>query len=112
MSEFVVSGEELHKLQEDASVSMAIKSLADILSGRSQDLPHRFKAPGKFADYFGDWDGSNQSYYYTTSIMGGNNAAAPLMLQITTRPTQKMLEIVFQDACGQRLFMLEIEYGE
>jgi hypothetical protein len=36
----------------------------------------------------------------------------PLMLQVTTRPQQKILELIFQDANGQRLFTLEIEYDE
>lgn len=110
MSEFVVSGEELHKLQEDASVSSAIKGLADLLSGRTQDLPHRFRAPGKFADYFSEWKGSNQSYYHQLPLTYNNST--PLMLQVTTRPAQNILELIFQDACGSRLFTLEIEYGE
>jgi hypothetical protein len=33
------------------------------------------------------------------------------MLQVTTRPTQNILELVFQGADGMRLFTLEIEYG-
>jgi hypothetical protein len=110
MSEFVVSGDELHKLQEDASVSNAIKALASVLTGRADDVPHRFRAPGKFRDYFSDWDGSNTSMYHQLPLTYNNSL--PLMLQVTTRPNVKILELVFQDANGSRLFMLEIEYGE
>jgi len=109
--EFVVSGEELHKLQEDASVSNAIKGLADLLSGRSQDLPHRFRAPGKFANYFTEYKESNASVYHQLPL-NYSSPSNPLMLQVTTRPAQKILELVFQDCNGMRLFMLEIEYGE
>jgi hypothetical protein len=109
--EYVVSSEELHKLQEDASVSGAIRSLADMLSGRTQDLPHRFRAPGKFAEYFSDWKESNSSSYHQLPL-NYSQPSRPLMLQVTTRPAQKILELVFQDANGQRLFMLEIEYAE
>jgi hypothetical protein len=110
MSEFVVSGEELDQLQEDASVSKAIKELASILTGRADDVPHRFRAPGKFCDYFGDWNGSNTSMFHQLPLTYNNSM--PLMLLVTTRPAQKILELVFQDANGSRLFTLEIEYGE
>jgi hypothetical protein len=111
MSEFVVSGDELHKLQEDASVSNAIKGLADLLSGRTQDLPHRFRAPGKFADYFTEYVSSNTSTFHQLPLTY-NMPSNPLMLLVTTRPAQKILELIFQDANGQRLFTLEVEYGE
>ena len=109
--EFVVSGEELHKLQEDASVSNAIKGLADLLSGRSQDLPHRFRAPGKFANYFTEYKESNASVYHQLPL-NYSSPSNPLMLQVTTRPAQKILELVLQDCNGMRLFMLESEYCE
>jgi len=108
--EYVVSAVELHKLQEDASVSNAIKELASVLTGRTDDLPHRFRAPGKFCDYFGDWDGSNTSMFHQLPLTYNNRI--PLMLLVTTRPAQKLLELVFQDSTGSRLFTLEIEYGE
>lgn len=109
--EYVVGAEELDKLREDASVSNAIKSLASILTGRADDLPHRFKAPGKFAEYFSDWKESNSSMYHQLPL-NYSQPSRPLMLQVTTRPAQRILELVFQDANGMRLFMLEIEYGE
>jgi len=111
MSEFVVSGEELDQLQEDASVSKAIKELASILTGRADDLPHRFKAPGKFANYFSDWKDSNQSVHHQLPL-NYSQPSMPLMLLVTTRPAQKILELIFQDCQGMRLFTLEIEYGE
>lgn len=123
--EFVVSGEELRKLQEDASVSSAIKSLASVLTGRSDDVPHRFRAPKLLRNYFNP-DFPNQTYQYQTNIrgnsnigqydqqqiLGTNNPSAPLILRMTTRPNQNILELEFDDACGSRLFTLEIEYGE
>jgi hypothetical protein len=108
MSEFVVSGEELKQLQQDASVSSAIKELANILSGRSQDLPHRFRAPSSLKQYFDKFP-VNTSMYHQLQL--GNNYSNPMMLQVTTRPTQNILELVFQGADGMRLFTLEIEYG-
>jgi hypothetical protein len=109
MSEFVVSGDELKKLQEDASVSSAIKELAGLLGGRVNDLPHRFRAPSSLRDYFNKYP-VNQSYYHQIPIMYAN-AACPLILQITTRPAQNILELIFQGADGMRLFTLEIEYA-
>jgi hypothetical protein len=109
--EYVVGQDELDKMREDASVSNAIRGLADMLSGRTQDLPHRFKAPGKFADYFTEYKESNASVYHQLPL-NYQSPHNPLMLQVTTRPAQKILELVFQDCNGMRLFMLEIEYGE
>lgn len=107
--QYVISSEELNALHKDASVSEAIKELANILSGRSQDLPHRFKAPESFAFYMKDlYFGTNQSVYHQIPVGYSSNR---LMLQITTRPTQKILELIFQGADGTRLFTLEIEYG-
>jgi hypothetical protein len=125
MSEFVVSGEELRKLQEDASVSAAIKELAGLLSGRSNDVPHRFRGPKALREFFNP-DIPNQTYQYTTNIRGNSsvgqydqhqiigtqNAQMPLILRMTTRPVQNILELEFDDSCGSRLFTLEIEYGE
>lgn len=108
MSEkYLVSGEELAALHKDASVSEAIKELANILSGRSQDLPHRFKAPASLQNYLDQYD-VNQSYYHQLQIGYGSN---PLMMQITTRPTQKIIEFCFCAPDGMRLFTLEIEYA-
>lgn len=106
--QYQISAAELNSLRKDASVSDAIKELADILSGRSQDLPHRFRAPARFAEYLADY-GVNQSYYQQLQVT--YDATAPLMLQITTRPTQKILELVFTGPDGTRLFTLEIEYA-
>lgn len=125
MTEFVVSGDELKKLQEDASVSAAIKELAGLLSGRSNDLPHRFRGPKALREFFNP-DFPNQTYQYQTSlrsnvsasqydqqqILGTNNASLPLILRMTTRPAQNILELEFDDSMGSRLFTLEIEYGD
>ena len=106
---YVIDAEELASLRKDASVSTAIQELANILSGRSQDLPHRFKAPPLFGEYLADF-GVNQSYYHHLPIT--HNTAAPLVLQITIRPlsTNGILELIFTDPAGTRLFTLEIEY--
>ena len=126
MSEFVVSGEELNKLHEDASVSSAIKELASILTGRADDVPHRFRAPKLLREYFNP-DMVNQTYqchtairgdshdvgqYDQQTIMGTANQSMPLILRMTTRPAQHILELEFDDYNGMRLFTLEIEYGE
>jgi hypothetical protein len=108
--EYVVKASELDDLRENASVAGAIKELASILSGRADDLPHRFRAPSSLRQFFTDY-GVNQSYYQMMQLMT-SNAAEPLQLQFTTRPTQNILEIVFQGPAGDRLFTLEIEYGE
>lgn len=106
--EYVISSDELAQLTKDASVSEAIKELANILSGRSQDLPHRFRAPTSLKEYFDKFP-VNQSVYHQIQL--GNNYANPMLLQVTTRPSQDILELVFQGADGMRLFTLEIEYG-
>ncbi len=106
---YVLNASELESLRKDASVSEAIKELADILSGRSQDLPHRFKAPAAFNEYMKQMDyGINQSIYHQLPLGYGS---ATVMLQLTTRPTQKILELCFQAPDGMRLFTLEIEYA-
>jgi hypothetical protein len=124
MSEFVVSGDELNKLHEDASVSSAIKQLASILTGRADDVPHRFRAPKALRDFFNP-EGLNQTYQYHTAIRGNTsvgqydqqqilgvqNQSMPLILRMTTRPAQSILELEFDDYNGTRLFTLEIEYG-
>jgi hypothetical protein len=107
--QYVLSAEELNSLHKDASVSEAIKELASILSGRRDDLPHRFRAPAAFLQYMKDLDyGVNQSIYNQIQVGYG---AAPVRLLITTRPSQKILELVFEGPDGMRLFTLEIEYG-
>lgn len=107
--EYVITAAELADLTENASIAKAIKELADVLSGRANDLPHRFRTPSAFLDYMKQLDyGTNQSVYHQIAIGYGS---APVMLQITTRPTQKILELVFQGPDGMRLFTLEIEYG-
>lgn len=106
--QYQLSASELEALRKDASVSNAIQELANILSGRSQDLPCRFKAPARFAEYVDDF-GVNQSMYHQLQL--GYNSANPLILRVTTRPTQKILELGFDGADGSRLFTLEIEYA-
>lgn len=106
--EYVISASELEKLTSDASISNAIKELANMLTGRSQDLPHRFRAPETMAKYMEDW-GTNSTY--ACQPIHGSSTANPLMLILTTRPTQKILELQFHAADGMRLFTLEIEYA-
>lgn len=124
MSDYIVSGEELNKLREDASVSKAIKELAEVLTGRANDVPHRFRAPKTLQNYFNP-EFPNQTYQYSTNIrgdskaaqydqqmlMGTNNSSMPLVLRMTTRPAQGILELEFDDSYGTRLFTLEIEYA-
>jgi hypothetical protein len=107
-NKYVLSESEVKKLQEDASVSSAIKDLASVLSGRADDLPHRFRAPASMAQYMEDY-ATNPSVFHQFAV---GYSANPLLLQITTRPTQKILELIFQGSDGMRLFTLEIEYGE
>lgn len=107
MPDYIISSSELEALRHDASISSAIKELADVLSGRSQDVPHRFRAPAALANYIADY-GVNQSVYHQLPL--SYNVAAPIVLQITTRPTQGILELVFIGPEGLRLFTLEIEY--
>jgi hypothetical protein len=104
---YVIDAEELASLRKDASVSSAIQELANLFSGRSQDLPHRFKAPAAFSKFMADY-GVNQSYYHQLPLT--HDTSAPVMLQITTRPSQCILELIFSDCTGLRLFTLEIEY--
>ena len=124
-AEYVIKSSELKDLQESASVASAIKDLASMLTGRADDVPHRFRAPRALREFFNP-DMVNQTYQYITNIRGNNsvsqydqhqiigtnNAAFPLILRITTRPAQSILEIEFDDANGSRLFTLEIEYGD
>jgi hypothetical protein len=51
------------------------------------------------------------STYHTTPLYGssGDNG---MTIQMTTRPSQKIFEMVFQAFDGTRLFTLEIEYGD
>lgn len=107
--QYQISAAELDSLRKDASVSDAIKELANILTGRSHDVPHRFRAPAAFLEYMKQLDyGVNQSVYHQIPIGYGS---APVMLQLTTRPTQHILELCFTGPDGMRLFTLEIEYA-
>jgi ABC-type transporter lipoprotein component MlaA len=94
---------------EQALAKAIVSALGEFMDARTQDLPHRFRAPKLFAEYLTDW-GTN-STYVTTPIYGGNTANQ-MTLQMTTRPTQHILEIIFTAADGMRLFTLEIEYGD
>lgn len=105
---YVLNASELESLRKDASISGAIQELAGILSGRSQDLPHRFRAPSAFGKYLTDY-GVNQTYYNQMNITQGGAEGVNLMY--TLRPTQKILELIFTSYAGNRLFTLEIEYA-
>ena len=107
MAQFVIDDKEISDLERNANVADAIREFTQLLLGRTQDLPHRFKAPKRMAEYMEDW-GVNQIYQ---QFLHGSNSANPLILRFTTRPTQHILEIEFDAADGSRLFTLEIEYG-
>jgi hypothetical protein len=96
-------------VHERALAKAIVSALGEFIEARTQDLPHRFRAPESFAQYLADW-GTN-STYVSQPIYGGNPSNT-MMMQMTTRPTQKIFEIIFTGADGTRLFTLEIEYGD
>lgn len=93
---------------EEALARAIVSALGDLITARTDDLPHRFKAPRAFAEYIADW-GTNSTYQHIVPAFGSNHSN-PMVIQMTTRPTQQILEIVFQGGDGMRLFTLEIEY--
>jgi len=105
---YVIDEKELNHLEGMEGVAGAIRELTALLTNRTQDLPHRFKCPKAFAEYMEDW-GTNSTYY--SIPIHGSGHIAPMQIQMTTRPTQKILELVFVAADGMRLFTLELEYG-
>jgi ABC-type transporter lipoprotein component MlaA len=94
---------------EQALAKAIVTALGEFMDARTQDLPHRFRAPASFAQYMQDY-GVN-STYHSIPIYGSSNVNY-MTLEMTTRPTQKIFEITFQGADGMRLFTLEIEYGD
>jgi hypothetical protein len=94
---------------EDYLAKAIVTALGKFLDARTQDLPHRFRAPAAMRQYMDDW-GTNSTYQFYP--LHGSNPANQMTIQVTTRPTQKILEMVFQAADGMRLFTLEIEYGD
>jgi hypothetical protein len=94
---------------EKALAQAVVTALGELLESRRNDLPHRFRAPASFAHYMDDW-GTNSSYH--SIPIYGSSPANTMTIQMTTRPTQKILEMIFQAADGMRLFTLEIEYGD
>jgi hypothetical protein len=94
---------------EKALAQAIVTALGEFISVRTQDLPHRFKAPASFAQYMADW-GTN-STYRSMPIMGSNSSNY-MTIDMTTRPTQHIFEMTFTGADGMRLFTLEIEYGD
>lgn len=105
-----ITGDIVTKTEFDRNKALAeaiATAFGDMLSQRTDDMPHRFRAPKAFGEYMED-HGVNQSYVQYLQITHNNY---PVMLQLTTRPTQKILELVFQSADGMRLFTLEIEYA-
>ena len=111
MAKLVVDEKEMASLEKDANLVKTLQAFMSLLEGRTQDVPHRFRCPSSFREFMADY-GTNQSWIYMTDIKGNKDAANPLMMQITTRPTQQIMEIVFSSASGMRLFTLELEYGE
>jgi hypothetical protein len=93
---------------EKAMAQAIVTALGEFITARTSDLPHRFKAPAAMREYMEDW-GTNSTYQFYP--LHGSNPANQMTIQVTTRPTQKILEMVFQAADGMRLFTLEIEYG-
>lgn len=84
-----------------------VSALGELITVRTQDLPHRFKAPRAFAEHMEDW-GTNSTYHSVP--IHGSSPANGITIQMTTRPSQHIFEMVFQDFSGMRLFTLEIEY--
>lgn len=101
----VVTKEEF--AHEEALARAIVSALGDLITARTNDLPHRFRAPSSLKEYFDKFPVNNSVYH---QVQLGNNYANPMMLQITTRPSQGILELIFQSADGMRLFTLEIEY--
>ena len=93
---------------EKAMAQAIVTALGEFITARTSDLPHRFKAPSSLKEYFDKFPVNNSTYH---QLQLGNNYANPMMLQVTTRPSQNILELIFQGADGMRLFTLEIEYG-
>lgn len=96
--------------REDYLAKAIVTAFGELIQSRTNDLPHRFRAPAAFAEYIADW-GTNSSYQHIVPAFGSNHAN-PMVIQMTSRPTQHILEIVFQGGDGMRLFTLEIEYGD
>lgn len=96
--------------REDYLAKAIVTAFGELIQSRTNDLPHRFRAPKAFAEYIADW-GTNSSYQHIVPAFGSNHAN-PMVIQMTSRPTQHILEIVFQGGDGMRLFTLEIEYGD
>jgi hypothetical protein len=92
---------------EEALAKAIVSALGDLITARTNDLPHRFRAPSSFGAYLADW-GTNSTYH--SIPIAGSNAANYMTMEMTTRPTQRIFEITFQGADGMRLFTLEIEY--
>lgn len=110
MARIVVDDKELNELQKSSDLVMAVKEFSQLLMGRTQDLPHRFKCPASMRKYMETgWD--TNSVYQHMPVTPGNNANC-LYLRMINRPTQKILELEFDGADGMRLFTLELEYGE
>lgn len=94
--------------REDYLAKAIVTAFGELIQSRTNDLPHRFRAPAAFKEYMTDW-GTNSSQVHFIPIYGSDNAN-PMTIQMTTRPTQKIFELIFQRADGMRLFTLEIEY--
>lgn len=95
--------------REDYLAKAIVTAFGELIQSRTNDLPHRFRAPSSFGAYLADW-GVNSTYHSVP--IAGSNAANYMTMEMTTRPTQRIFEITFQGADGMRLFTLEIEYGD
>lgn len=105
-----ITGDIVTKTEFDRNKALAeaiATALGEMLIGRTQDLPHRFKAPRAFAEHMEDW-GTNSTYHSVP--IHGSSPANGITIQMTTRPQQHIFEMIFQDYSGMRLFTLEIEY--
>jgi hypothetical protein len=111
VAKLVVDEKEMASLEKDANLVKTLQAFMSLLEGRTQDVPHRFRCPSSFREFMSDY-GTNMTWRYMTEIKGSRDACNPLMMEITTRPTQQLMEIVFASASGMRLFTLELEYGE
>lgn len=94
---------------EKALADAIVTALGKFFTARTDDLPHRFRAPASFGVYMDTHWGTNSTYHSVP--IHGLDTSHYMTMEMTNRPNQKIFEIVFQGADGMRLFTLEIEYS-
>jgi hypothetical protein len=95
---------------EKALAQAIVTAFGELITLRTQDLPHRFKAPPIFAQYMREVEKqSGGSGNFTQVNIGWG--PMPIVMQWVTRPRVHILELTFSSPDGMRLFTLEIEYA-